>query len=227
MSVRFDTIADYLDNQDSPALPAALAPVSFSMWFYVTSMPAGVNALVFNFFADNLDAACDIYVRESDKMVQANNGVGGGAVGHDIATIALGTWHCAQISKSSSQFNVYLDGAKFGFTETARTVNPPRNAHIGGYGGGSRLNVGYVTYARTWTVALTDDELAAERCSAVPVRTSGLYGAYPLATNANDASGNANHWTSHGSPVYSAFEPTLPNLAPIPGRVRRAQFVYG
>jgi hypothetical protein len=212
MSVRFDTINDYLDNQDvTHPLPSQLYPVSFSMWFYVTSIAVpGTNALVFNFFADNLDSACDIYVRASDLMVQANNGVGGGSVGHDLTTITLGTWHCAQISKDGSSFDVYLDGVRYSYTETARTVSAPRNAHVGGYGGGSRLNIGYVTYARSWVAKLSEAEMAIERASATAVRTSSIYGNWTLAANGNDDSGNGNDWTSHGSPAYGSFEPTLP-----------------
>jgi len=55
---------------------------------------------------------------------------------------------------------------------------------------------------REWSAALTTTQLKAEVNSTTPVVTSGLVTDTPLATDANDDSGNANHWTELGSVSY-------------------------
>jgi hypothetical protein len=63
---------------------------------------------------------------------------------------------------------------------------------------------GCVERLRIWNAVLSDAELDAEMASATVVRTANLYGDYPLTADADDISGNANHWTVNGTPDYVA-----------------------
>ncbi len=59
-------------------------------------------------------------------------------------------------------------------------------------------------YVRVWSAVLTASELQAERDSVTPVRTANLYCDLPLASNANDASGNGNNFTANGTVSYES-----------------------
>lgn len=77
---------------------------------------------------------------------------------------------------------------------------------------GSVVNNARFAYLRVWdNVALSASELAAEMVSATAVRTSGLYSDAPLASDGDDVSGAARHWTVNGSPSYGT-QPVLSGI---------------
>jgi len=78
----------------------------------------------------------------------------------------------------------------------------------GRFPGWSAPFTGSIAHMRAWAADLSDAEILAERSSATPVRTSGLYLAWEFVADATDSSGNARHGTVNGTVAYVAG-PTL------------------
>jgi len=57
-------------------------------------------------------------------------------------------------------------------------------------------------YFREWDTGLTANEINLERLSAIVVKTANLVTDTPLVSDLLDISGNGNHWTAVGSPIF-------------------------
>lgn len=127
-------------------------------------------------------------------------------------TFAVNVWTFAVVVGSGSNITLRVwDGSAWMVYTVGQSAFVPGAWRMGGSGFGSGFT-GLMAHLRTWSVALTESELNAERTSATPVRTLNLLSAHSGAGGTIEAaltgqSGTA--YTNGGGTTYDADQPVF------------------
>lgn len=126
-------------------------------------------------------------------------------------TVPLNTWIHVAVVKSGTTLMLFRNGVQTITIGSLSDFDLTAGAMLWGHWStGNDQLLGRLSYSRAWSAALSQSEIAAERDSATPVRTASLWGAWPLQTDANDASGNARNLTVNGSVTWdTSNEPSF------------------
>lgn len=205
MSVRVDASGEYLYRTSAFNNASAY---TLMLWVYLINWAGGDNTGIFRTTGvqANFNELDDVHYRQATAKVEAQVLVGGGgSQTQGSATIAQNAWrHIAAVRESATSFKVYVDGA-LDLTNTtnvgARSETTPLLA-LGLSAGASNRIDGRIAHVKTWTAALTADEVVAEMLVARPMRFANLWGWWPLLTHTdlNDYSGNGRTLTADGAP---------------------------
>jgi hypothetical protein len=208
MSLVTSTGGNYL-NSSSPL--NSNAPYTTMGWFYFISYSGGYDAIFQMRTPAGAIAADNLWLETGTHFLNlaANNGTFVDVF--DNVALALNTWyHLALRRTSVTALEVYLDGvyravATNNITGRAATGS----TRIGDFDGDfSNMRIDGL---KSWTAALSAQEIAAERLSISPVRWSNLYRWVPCtrgaATIGADYSGSGLGYTAIG---------TITDAAPVP-----------
>lgn len=129
------------------------------------------------------------------------------------ASITAGTWYyIACVRENNASFKVYIDGSSTATIADTRSVSgrtdaaPKFDLSTNDY---SEWYNGRMAFCRVWTAALSNAEINAEMDSTSAVKTSSLWGDWPLQADDDDDSGNARHFTTSGTVTYSEAGPDI------------------
>lgn len=150
--------------------------------------------------------------RDSSQIERIHWVASEGAPKFQINTNAIGfsglgttdVWqHVAVVRESTTSCKVYVDGV-LAVTNTTDVGSrgAATNWSIGfAFAGGTDVNNSRFADCKVWSTALTVGEIGAEMPVQAPVKTSDLWGYYPLTvhTDLNDYSGNGRHLTGYGT----------------------------
>lgn len=185
---------------------------SWTLAFWV-KMATDMNTYSAAFYWGDNDFNDGLYVGTTDNgtTINVDNFPSGN---RQFADFVVGTWVHLAIVNASSTITPYINGVA---QLTITSTQAPSNT-IYGFGdvrAGEFVN-GYYAYARMWEAGLTAAEIVAERNSAYAARTTNLFTDCSFLSNANDASGNARHFTEGGTVTYDADMPPLRSPIIIP-----------
>lgn len=199
-AARFDAATDrvsYVPGTNPPDPPFTVA-----MWVYL-SVDSGADTSLYRRYTTGGSSRGQI-------GTSAGSGVAlewfpsGVAFGYSLTQ---GAWsRVAVVVDAAGNLTTYAGnptGALTSVTGSAGTtigVNQVTLAAISVGNGGQPLN-GRLARVRTWAATLTEIELEAEFAATSPIVTANLWADWPLATDLNDASGNARHLTAGSTAV--------------------------
>ena len=126
------------------------------------------------------------------------------------SAFGTGTWrYVALVRSSTTSLKVYVNSTE---TLSLTTNVSSRSAAVSEFAFGSDTYNedlrGSVAYARAWTAALNTTELSAESASASAVRTTDLWGDWPMQSDGEDATANNRDLTANGTVSYVTDGPT-------------------
>lgn len=136
-------------------------------------------------------------------------------------------YHLAMVRESTTSLKLYRNGVleKTVTTSVAARGTATRSS-MGALADGSEPSSGLVIAAwNAWTRALDATELTAQMAQAAPTNSTSLWAEWLMlsgSTRGDDASGNARHWTSHGT-LTDTTDPsiTYPGGAATSGDIRQ------
>lgn len=209
MAIRFPTVNDYL--KITAGLPATSA-WTWMGWYAVFS-GSGVGSD--NFFSRGSSGATppagrfNLYLRAAatpteSLSVGTNTFVNSGTTPPPLD----GTWFPVGVVKNGAAVQIYYKGLPdlLGTLDVTAPVEDILLISVGvdleAPSVGQHLDCATAAH-KLWEAALTDDEMRKEMASFSPIRSANLYGRWPLtgASDLNDVSGNAHHWTAVGTPT--------------------------
>ncbi len=220
MAVRFDNSGEFLSRA---ATGLGSTSVTQCAWVYIDT-----DRDTYSYFMGADDASANFHLLGFDVTGTAINAstTDGFALGDSLS---VGTWYFTAMVYDSAGSPDTLYWAAYGAGSLSSAASSPNQLsgitdswtfRIGTDGFADEWLNGRVAHARVWTATLTGTELLAEMNSETAVRTANAWGFYPLASDYNDASGNARHLSSTGTlsfvagPVLGATPPSTPE-API------------
>lgn len=208
MSRSFDA-----STQTGDASLVITEPLTLSIWFN----PTVANGFFFGITDTAGGNRWFLRIPGSTELTALATGTGGGTPASTSgANITAGNWyHGCGVFTSSTSRAAYVNGNFKGTDTTANTVGSVTNIVLGGayVAGGIAPNWnGLLADAAVWSVALTDNEVAAlaKGVPAYLIRPAALkiyYPLYGLASPEPDFSGNAANSTLAGSPPAGATNP--------------------
>lgn len=149
-----------------------------------------------------------IYIDSTGTAVRVNNSAGSASASTEVG---VGVWVHVAYVRSGATHTIFLNGVSVGTSTGTPAADVTTSFALGGNG---VTNTGDLEFSewRIWEAALSAAELTAERFSAAPVRTSGLWADYQFAPDAltTDSSGNARTLRTNGTVENGASEPSLP-----------------
>lgn len=198
MSVRFDQGGSV---GSSTYFPNYNLPYTVMLWWQPNmSLPPAATFFLFAIRYDSSETDRVIWTAsESTPRLQVNtNPVGFGGLG------TTDVWqHVAMVRESTTSCKVYVDGV-LAITNTSSIFlrSAATNWSIGfAVAGGTDVNNSRFADCKVWSTALTVGEIETEMPTQAPVKTSNLWGYYPLSvhTDLDDYSGNGRHLTGYGT----------------------------
>jgi hypothetical protein len=199
-ATRFDAATDRVSYVPGPGNPPD-GPFTICLWVYLT-VDAGVDTSLYRRYTSG----------GSSRGQIATNGDGVSLAwfpsGHDFTyALTVGAWsRIAVVVDGSGNITSYAGDPTGALTSAAGSAGTTTGANqvtlaaISVGNGGQPLN-GRLARVRSWAAALTESALEDEFDSTTPVRTADLWADWPLATDLNDASGNARHLAAGGTAV--------------------------
>ena len=200
MAVRFDASTDALSR--TTALPTA--PTTFMGWFRVAvdgnqihnfiAAGASTGSIYVQIGADFTGGSTNLFIWDGVNSVNGSN-------------ISLTTWYHITLIIQDPDMALndsfcYLNGVlDITNPDTNAATYPYAKIWIGNDNDSEFLN-GRAAAIKIWNAELTAAEILNEMRQYLPIRTTNLYGFWPLfntAVDQNDYSGNANTWTVGGT----------------------------
>jgi hypothetical protein len=241
----FDGVDDYIEIPDSSSLDVTgfitmEAWVNFTgykncCWNWVLvktySHPSNNTSYALSFSNHYWDAA------SSDKLL-AGVGITPGNDGADqffvdAAPVRNGFWHhiAFTFDSAASESRLYIDGVLSGIKPTSGQIRTTDfSVTIGTYlGWVPGFFQGYIDEVRIWNVARTSAQIAESMNRDLTGTEPGLVGYWNFSegdgTTAYDLSGNGNHGTIYGQPLWVTSGPDLqPAAVSIPGTLALLAF---
>lgn len=209
MAVRLDNLADRIYR--TATVPNGNANYAILFW-------AKINAYsewaVFGTINKDTDFSRYDYFgfngNTSELCVTRANGAE--TIGYSGVNESLNTYHHYALVSSGNDLKLYRDATLIGTATRALTgATSPTRIEFGGFSTSnySAANID-IAYIRVYDAALSDAEIAVERNSATPVRTTNLWSNWRLenSTDLADTSGNNRNLSSSGT-LTNATDPTL------------------
>lgn len=196
MAVRFDADTDRISyTASNPPDPAAGSTLAW--WTYLSVDRNDFSCILRLHFASG--GSTTINVATAGDGTTPNIFTVGGSV--SAATgLTVGAWYYLVVTiSSSSSATIYVTDLATSTTTSASgtisTNGAPTGITVGGRSpsDGSEWFNGRIAYLRHWSAVLSGPERDAERVSTVPVRTTNLWSAWPLA----DATDLSDHFSTH------------------------------
>ncbi|MGB3443905.1 MAG: LamG-like jellyroll fold domain-containing protein [Actinophytocola sp.] len=209
MAVRFDAATDRISY--TGGAPNPTAGLTVTAWAYV-SVDQNDYATICRLYNGGTAAT---FATSGDGLGGPNYFTVGGTL-TSATGFVVGQWRKVAISCTGTSGAVYV-AAPAGVTEvdtgTVAGVAAPNAVTLAGRAtaDSSEWWNGRLAHVRVWTVALSQAEIEAEWASATPVRTSGLWAAWPLAvhTDLTDVSGNGRHLTAGSTATTTEADPPI------------------
>jgi hypothetical protein len=207
-AAQFNGTGERLTRSTGPS-PNAAYTVAF--WSRVDSYKSADYQTLFTYLMSGSEWET-IMLDSSNRLVIEAGVSGSGSRVNAASAFGTGTWkYVALVRASTTSLKAYVDGTEV----LSLTTNiSARSAAVTEFAFGSDTYTedsnSSVAYARAWSAALNTTELAAEKVSATAVRTTDLWGDWPMQANGNDSSGNSRTLTAVGTVSYVTDGPTLP-----------------
>lgn len=205
-AAQFNATGERLTRSTGPS-PNAAYTVAF--WVRVDSYRNTDYQTLFTFLQGGSEWEAIMLDASNRLVIEAGVGGSGSRV-NAASAYGTGTWkYVALVRSSTTSLKAYVDGTEM----LSLTTNvSSRSAAVSEFAFGSDTynedSNSSVAYARAWTAALNTTELAAEKTSATAVRTTDLWGDWPMQANGNDSSGNSRTLSANGTVSYVTDGPT-------------------
>ena len=176
--------------------PASSNPVTFSIWARMNQSTS--QGELFCILDSTLNQAEGWWSRWENDVTGFTQWEGASIIGGDSTIYTpetgLGNWHhLAWTIGTDNVYSAYYDGTFLGSKQDVRIASWPLYVAIGiPENSGAMYIVGDASQARFWSAKLTQAEIVAEMNSTTAVRTTSLYGDWPLSTTLNDQSALGN-----------------------------------
>lgn len=215
-AARFDAATDRVSYVPGPGDPPD-GPFTICLWVYVSDASGLPQSLLRRYTAGGSSRG-QIATEDSGTTLALTWYPSGLSFGYSLTA---GQWARVAVTVGGAGEIITYAGDPTGALATAAGssgttagANQVTLAALSVGNGGQAFN-GRLARVRTWSAALTESELESEFASTVPIRTADLWADWPLATDLNDASGNARHLAA-GSTAVTFTEDGPPDTAPPP-----------
>jgi hypothetical protein len=201
MSVAFDAASESLRRTTD--LIDGTGDFTICFWYRpVASTPTGGNYRTALFLAENDYTNDYVWIGSSPDTVDLALWVRGTTSEENTAAFAVTLDADVYVSvvKSGTNISLYFDGVLKGTVVQDFSASSFTEEYLGDDNNASWSSA-YVSYYRSWTVALSPTQLTTERLASSAVLTSDLYSDTRLTahTNLTDVSGNGHDWTAVGT----------------------------
>lgn len=206
-AAQFNGTGERLTRSTGPD-PELAHTVAF--WSRVDSYKSTDYQTLFTFLQSG--SAWEAVMLDASNRLTVEVGVGGTPSRVNAASaFGTGTWkYIAMVRSSTTDLKVYVDGTQvLSLTTNVSAWSVAVTEFAFGSDTYTEDSNSSVAYARAWTAALNTTELAAEKDSATAVRTTDLWGDWPMQADGNDISGNSRTLSAVGTVSYVTDGPTL------------------
>lgn len=205
-AAQFNATGERLTRATGPS-PNAAYTVAF--WVRIDTNRSVDYQVLFTFLMGASEWESIMLDASNRLTIEAGVGGSGNRV-NAASAFGTGTWrYVALVRSSTTSLKAYVNGTE---TLSLTTNVSTRSAAVSefafgsdGYDEDSRSSI---AYARAWTAALNTTELAAESASVSAVRTTDLWGDWPMQADGDDDTANARHLTASGTVSYVSGGPT-------------------
>ncbi len=207
-AAQFNATGERLTRSTGPS-PNAAYTVAF--WVRIDTNRSADYQTLFTFLMTNNEWESIMLDASNRLAIEAGVGGSGNRV-NAASAFGTGTWrYVALVRSSTTSLKAYVNGTE---TLSLTTNVSTRTGSVFEFAFGSdeydEDSRSSIAYARAWTAALNTTELAAESASASAVKTSDLWGDWPMQADGDDDTANARHLTASGTVSYVTDGPVLP-----------------